>query len=114
MSDVGQPIPRRALTPNPQSSAVVYNSGMPSIDGAKHIGDLIADRNIILEGFDAISQRGFTQVPNYVLKEFDISPDGLSPPKPAARLDRQILRIKTRNICAYGSANSANIRILIE
>ena len=47
---------------------------MSSIDGANHIGDLIADRNIILEGFDAISQRGFTQVPNYVLKEFDISP----------------------------------------
>ncbi len=74
MSDVGQAIPRRALTPNPRSSAGVYNSGMSSIDGAKHIGDLMPDRNIILEGFDAISQRGFTQVPNYVLREFDISP----------------------------------------
>lgn len=41
---------------------------MHRTDGAQHIGDLIRDRNIVLRGGDALSQRGFTQVPNHVLR----------------------------------------------
>jgi hypothetical protein len=37
------------------------------------IGDLI-ERNIILRGADALSQRGFTQVPNHILESPNISP----------------------------------------
>lgn len=43
-------------------------------DGPKHIGDLIRDRNIVLKGGDALSQRGFTQVPNHILRSAKISP----------------------------------------
>lgn len=43
-------------------------------DGAQHIGDLIRDHNIVLRGADALSQRGFTQVPNHVLRSGSISP----------------------------------------
>ena len=39
-----------------------------------HIGALLAERNIILKGADALSQRGFTQVPNSVLESAEISP----------------------------------------
>ena len=42
--------------------------------GAQHIGDLIRDKNIVLKGADALSQRGFTQVPNHVLRSDKISP----------------------------------------
>ena len=42
--------------------------------GAQHIGDLIRDKNIVLRGADALSQRGFTQVPNHVLRSDKISP----------------------------------------
>lgn len=42
--------------------------------GAQHIGDLIRDRNIVLRGGDALSQRGFTQVPNHVLRSDRVSP----------------------------------------
>ena len=38
------------------------------------IGELIADRNILLKGGDALSQAGFTQVPNHVLRSTKISP----------------------------------------
>ena len=42
--------------------------------GPRQIGDLIADRNILLKGGDALSQSGFTQVPNHVLRSSKISP----------------------------------------
>ena len=42
--------------------------------GAQHIGDLIRERNIILRGADALTTKGFTQVPNHLLKSEKISP----------------------------------------
>jgi hypothetical protein len=47
---------------------------MKHADGAQHIGDLLRDRNIVLKGGDALSQRGFTQVPNHILRSAKISP----------------------------------------
>jgi len=41
--------------------------------GIRHISELIVDRNIKLIGADALSIRGFTQVPNAVLKHKKIS-----------------------------------------
>lgn len=35
---------------------------------ARHIADILQHRNIILKGADAASKRGFTQVPNFLLK----------------------------------------------
>ena len=46
--------------------AVGYNGRMQ--DGSRHIGDILKDRNIILKGADAATRRGFTQVPNFLLK----------------------------------------------
>ena len=40
----------------------------------QHIGELIRERNIILRGADVLTAKGFTQVPNYVLKSEKISP----------------------------------------
>lgn len=42
--------------------------------GPRQIGELMADRNILLKGGDALSQSGFTQVPNHVLRSERISP----------------------------------------
>ena len=42
--------------------------------GAQHIGELLRDKNIVLKGADVLSQRGFTQVPNHVLRADKISP----------------------------------------
>jgi hypothetical protein len=39
----------------------------------RHIGDIIKDRNIILKGADAITAKGFTQVPNFILKSKTLS-----------------------------------------
>jgi DNA-binding transcriptional ArsR family regulator len=39
----------------------------------QRLGDLIKDRNIILKGADAASARGFTQVPNFLLKSRKLS-----------------------------------------
>lgn len=36
--------------------------------GLRSIGEVIADRNIELVGFDPISSGGFTQVPNFILE----------------------------------------------
>jgi hypothetical protein len=47
---------------------------MKYTEGAQHIGDLLRDKNIVLKGADALSQRGFTQVPNHVLRSDKISP----------------------------------------
>jgi len=45
-----------------------------SFGKTRSIKDILQDRNIILRGADALSQKGFTQVPNYVLKPTRISP----------------------------------------
>ena len=39
-----------------------------------YIGEILKERNIILKGADAISQRGFTQVPNSALETTILSP----------------------------------------
>jgi len=39
----------------------------------KSIGEAIQEKNIIITGGDALSTRGFTQVPNAVLRSGDIS-----------------------------------------
>lgn len=46
---------------------------MKSVHGARHIGDLLRDKNILLKGADVLSQRGFTQVPNHLLRSNKIS-----------------------------------------
>jgi hypothetical protein len=43
-------------------------------EGPRHIGELLRDKNIVLRGADALSQRGFTQVPNHALRSDKISP----------------------------------------
>jgi len=40
----------------------------------ERLGDYIKDRNIILDGADIITQRGFTMVPNHVLISNKVSP----------------------------------------
>lgn len=40
----------------------------------RRIGDIIKDRNIILKGADAATSRGFTQVPNFLLRSPRLSP----------------------------------------
>jgi DNA-binding transcriptional ArsR family regulator len=43
-------------------------------DGGLHISDIIKERqNIILKGADAATARGFTQVPNFLLKSKKLS-----------------------------------------
>ena len=39
----------------------------------QRLGDLIKDRNIILKGADAATARGFTQVPNFILTNKELS-----------------------------------------
>jgi hypothetical protein len=39
----------------------------------RRIGDFIKDRNIVLKGADAAIARGFTQVPNFLLKSNKLS-----------------------------------------
>ena len=43
-------------------------SGQP-----RSIGDIIAEKNIIIKGGDAFTQSGFTQVPNAVLRSDQLS-----------------------------------------
>jgi biotin operon repressor len=38
------------------------------MNGMEHISDALKDRNIILEAFDPVVADGFTQVPNFILK----------------------------------------------
>src|SRR5258708_5482061 len=40
---------------------------------ARPIGDLLKERNIILKGADAATAKGFTQVPNFLLKSKKLS-----------------------------------------
>jgi hypothetical protein len=37
-------------------------------NGLRNIGDVIAEKNIILKGADAFTTKGFTQVPNAILR----------------------------------------------
>lgn len=46
---------------------------MKFVPGARHIGDLLRDKNIVLKGADVLSQRGFTQVPNHLLRSDKVS-----------------------------------------
>jgi hypothetical protein len=39
----------------------------------RSIGDIIRDRNIVLKGADAATAKGFTQVPNFLLKSKKLS-----------------------------------------
>jgi DNA-binding MarR family transcriptional regulator len=39
----------------------------------RHIGDILKERNIILKGADAATAKGFTQVPNFLLKSKTLS-----------------------------------------
>jgi biotin operon repressor len=47
--------------------------GMKSSPGPTHIAELLRDKNIVLKGADVLSQRGFTQVPNHLLRSDKIS-----------------------------------------
>lgn len=42
--------------------------------GAKAIGEIIADKTIILQGGDVFTQSGFTKVPNALLRSSKLSP----------------------------------------
>ena len=42
-------------------------------DNARAIGALLKDKNIVLRGADPITQRGFTQVPNAILRSPQLS-----------------------------------------
>jgi hypothetical protein len=43
-------------------------------NGGQHIGDILKERqNIILKGADALTAKGFTQVPNFILKSKTLS-----------------------------------------
>ena len=48
-----------------------YNAGMEF--GPIHIKDLLKERNIILKGADAATAKGFTQVPNFLLRSGKLS-----------------------------------------
>ena len=39
-----------------------------------HVSEILKDRNIVLVGADAFTTKGFTQVPNAILKSKKISP----------------------------------------
>ncbi len=39
----------------------------------RSIRDIIKDKNIVLKGADAVTARGFTQVPNFLLKSSKLS-----------------------------------------
>lgn len=49
-----------------------YNGGM-DYRSERHIGDLLKDRNIEIVGADLATRHGFTQVPNFILTNKDIS-----------------------------------------
>ena len=46
---------------------------MKSNLGVQHIGELLRNKNIMLKGADVLSQRGFTQVPNHLLRSDKVS-----------------------------------------
>jgi hypothetical protein len=50
--------------------------------GARSIADLLAEKNIILTGADAFTEKGFTQVPNAILRTGTLSM-GAKMPGPA-------------------------------
>ena len=47
---------------------------MIQIDGPVPIKEILAEKTIVLKGADALSTRGFTQVPNLVLESTKVSP----------------------------------------
>jgi len=49
-----------------------YNDRMQYAE-PRHIGEILKDRNIVLEGADAATAQGFTQVPNFLLKSKKLS-----------------------------------------
>ena len=48
--------------------------GFKNSANMQSISDIIRERNIILRGADVLTAKGFTQVPNHVLKSEKISP----------------------------------------
>ncbi len=48
--------------------------GVHQGNGFSSLGALVKERNIVLRGADALSQNGFTQVPNCMLKSSKLSP----------------------------------------
>jgi hypothetical protein len=50
-----------------------YNEPMEA-RALRRIGDILKDRNIVLKGADAASSRGFTQVPNFLLRSPRLNP----------------------------------------
>jgi DNA-binding transcriptional ArsR family regulator len=44
------------------------------ISGARRLGDIIRDKNIVLRGADAATTKGFTQVPNFILRSQVLAP----------------------------------------
>lgn len=49
-----------------------YNRSMEFVS-ARHISDILRERNIEIVGGDPITRHGFTQVPNFILTKPDIS-----------------------------------------
>ena len=47
--------------------------GAMEFNAPRHIADVLKERNIILKGADAASAKGFTQVPNFLLKSKKLS-----------------------------------------
>ena len=52
---------------------VTYNDSAWSITPERHIGDILKERNIEIVGADLATRHGFTQVPNFILTNEDIS-----------------------------------------
>ena len=62
----------RGITRKPTPSTR-YNEHVEYSE-SRHIGDILKERqNIILKGADAITAKGFTQVPNFILKSRTLS-----------------------------------------
>lgn len=52
---------------------MLYWEMMQRFNTMAPIGELLKEKNIILKGADVLSARGFTQVPNHVLKSDQLS-----------------------------------------
>lgn len=51
---------------------MTYNERM-DFRSERHIGDILKEKNIILKGADAATAKGFTQLPNFILKSKKLS-----------------------------------------
>src|SRR5437870_6359977 len=47
--------------------------GLMDFSPIRRIGDILKDKNIVLKGADVASARGFTQVPNFLLRSDKLS-----------------------------------------